>query len=188
MTAPKFSDFIDRDVACPPFTDTYDTDTPYTLRKLFLLVWYSRKHGSKPKIGAYPQFPQYMFDDYGINGEKLTDEFLKAEYLYDTGDRIRLTKKGWKLAKDFSDLWEIHRARERYILCFDEDFPLWNKGRRLGKFISAETEFYQARIKWLKKYAHLVKDDYDEYNSVLTSIEAYETSIKQNQIKLEALS
>lgn len=190
---PRFEQFFGRRYDAPAYTDKYDTGTEFSLRELLLLVWYSRVKKGR-MITA--KIPNYFFNQYNINGNKLTQRFIDKGWLKDKDARYHLSDEGKQIADFYADLWELHKV-SGFPICLDEDFPRWNNGQLLKKFYKREVnylhsqiDFYNKLIWFYKTYPDFFGDKENQQDSIKytqQSIDNIQNEIKSFNEKINAI-
>lgn len=173
---PKIEHFFGRKYDAPAYNDKYDTGTEFNLRELLLLVWYSRVKKGRM---ITTRIPQYFFNQYNINGNKLTQRFIDKGWLTDKDARYHLSIEGKQIADFYSDLWELHKISE-FPVCLDEDFPRWHNGQLLKKFYKQEVKYLHAQINFYNKLIWFYKTYpkfFESKNDQQSSLEYTQQSI-----------
>lgn len=193
-TSPKAENFYGRGFNYPKYTDSYKTNTDFTLRQLLLLVWLG-----KVKKGRLvtARIPKYFIEEYDLNAQKTIQLFLDEGLLSIQDDRYQLSKEAKSMVSFYKTLWDLHSIKN-FPICLDEDFPKWNNGKLLISFYKEEIEFLKAEINFNNKviwfYDTYPSLSYDEQHQKRT-IESYkqnniynQNDIKKDEAKIKALN
>lgn len=191
--SPKFIDFFGREFHSSKYDDSYDTGTNFKLRELFLLVWWG-KYKSGRKVDS--KIPNYFFERYNLNAEKVTDKFKEEKLLVEADGRYHLSEEGRKIADFYKDLPEIDRIKY-FPMNIDEDFPRWNNGKLMIEFYRKDINYRKARIEtnnqliWFyQSYPKFFKDEVARKSKTdlcQNLVKSLQQDIKQDKDKIEAL-
>lgn len=182
---PKYEDYFGRPYYYHRYTDEYDTGTDFSLRELYLLVWWGRYHTGRD---MNTKIPGYFFSRYNLNGQKVTEKFLQKGYLALKDGRYYLTDQGKLIANDYREVWDMDQVNG-FPICLDEDFPRWHHGQLLRDFYQKDIDFLTARINYRKEIVAFLNkhpDYYDDPNVLKRRLDKLTSVIRNSKQKIES--